>query len=102
MADKKIQYVAVPEEAPKMSVSLVARTIFYLVAIVNAVCVYFGVDFHITADYAGLYEGLSALVAVVAFGHATWKNQDFTKKARIKSEVAKQVAIEPKKKKGGE
>ncbi|AMB18712.1 holin [Bacillus phage Eldridge] len=95
MANKPVptvpKLVQVPEEAPKLSVKLVAITIFYLVVIANAVADAFGLNLHIKADYEGIYEGVTALSYVVALAFAAWKNHNFTKKARIKAEVAKQV-----------
>ncbi|QIA28554.1 lysis protein [Phage f2b1] len=85
------QTVDVPLEAPKLSVKLVAITIFYLLVIVNGVAAMFGVDLHISPNYDGIYEGVSALAYVAAFAFGVWKNHNFTKAARVKSAVAKQV-----------
>jgi hypothetical protein len=95
MANKPVQttpkVVQVPEEAPKLSVKLVAITIFYLVVIANAVAEAFGLNLHIKANYEGIYDGVTALSYVVALAFAAWKNHNFTKTARIQAAVAKQI-----------
>ena len=83
--------VQVPEEAPKLSVKLIAITIFYLVVIANAVADAFGLNLHIKANYEGIYDAVTALSYVVALAFAAWKNHNYTKTARVKAEVAKQV-----------
>ena len=96
MAEKKPvntepKLVHVPTEAPKLSVKLVAITVFYLLVIANGVAAMFGVDLHIKADYDKIYEGVSALSTIAVIGLAMWKNHNFTKDARIKAAVAKQI-----------
>ncbi|QDP42911.1 holin [Bacillus phage vB_BmeM-Goe8] len=91
-----VQSVEVPVEAPKMSAKLVAITIFYLIVIVNAVAVMFGVDFKINPDYDKIYEGVTALSTVIAIITAAYKNHNYTKEARIKAVAAKQVDTEIK------
>jgi len=83
--------VQVPEEAPKLSAKLIAITIFYLVVIANAVADAFGLNLHIKANYEGIYDAVTALSYVVALAFAAWKNHNYTKTARVKAEVAKQV-----------
>jgi hypothetical protein len=99
VANKRVlttpQLVHVPETAPKLSVKLVAITIFYLVVIANAVAEAFGLNLHIKANYEGIYDGVTALSYVVALAFAAWKNHNFSKTARIQAAVAKQ--IDPKK-----
>jgi len=87
------QVVDIPLEAPKLSSKLVAITIFYLLVIINGVAAMFGVDLHISPNYDGIYEGVSALAYVAAFAFAMWKNHNFTKEARVKAAVVKQVEV---------
>jgi SPP1 family holin len=87
----KAVVVEVPEQAPKVSVKLVVATIVYIIAIVNAVAVFLGFDLNITPDVDKIYEGVSLAFALGAFGIGVFKNHNYTKAARIKKEVAKQI-----------
>jgi hypothetical protein len=102
MANKNVQTemkaVEVPVEAPKVSPKLVVAVIVYIAAIVNAVAAFFGWGFHFDPDVDKIYEGVSLLFAVGAFGVGVFKNHNFTKGARIKSEVAKQIEVSKKQK----
>lgn len=95
MANKPVEstpkLVQVPETAPKLSVKLVAITIFYLVVIANAVAEAFGLNLHIKANYEGIYDAVTALSYVVALAFAAWKNHNYTKSARIQAAVVKQI-----------
>lgn len=83
--------VHVPEEAPKVSTSLVVRTIVYIVAIINGVAAFLGYDLGLEVNQEFVYELVSLIFMGGAFIDAYWRNNDLTKKARIKSEAAKQV-----------
>lgn len=87
--------VQVPEEAPQLSVGLIVRLILYVVVLINAVADMCGLSVHIVPDENKLYEAVTAASVLITFGIAVWKNHDFSKIARIKSAVAKQV--DPKK-----
>lgn len=96
MAENKsaqVQEVEIPTEAPKVSSKLVVTTIIYLIAIVNAAAAFLGFDFNIPTNYDFIYDGVSLVFFAGSFFHAYWKNNDITKKARIKAEVAKQVDL---------
>lgn len=85
------QVVHVPEEAPKISVSLIVHCIIYLAVIANAVSDIFGLGFHFEPDANKIYEGVTALSILFSIIYAAYKNHDITEDARIKAEVAKQV-----------
>ncbi|AGK86966.1 holin [Bacillus phage SIOphi] len=90
----KAKVVEVPTEAPKVGPKLVVTTIIYLIAIVNAAAASLGFNFNIDADYEFIYQGVSLVFMVGSFIHAYWKNNDVTKKARIKAEVSKQIKVD--------
>jgi SPP1 family holin len=87
----KTQVVEVPTQAPKVDAKLISLTIFYLVAIVNAAANYFGFELNISADADALYDDVTVVLGFAAFVVGIWKNNNFSKKARKKDHVAKQV-----------
>lgn len=89
----RIQTVAVPTEAPKIDAGLVLRTIVYAVAIINAVLAIFGIDFNIELHEDKLYELITVIFTVGSFVLAYWKNNNVTKKARIKDEAVKSLNV---------
>jgi SPP1 family holin len=91
----KTQVVEVPTKAPKVDAKLVTTTIVYLVAIVNSIAALFGFDLDITANSNTIYEGASLVFGLGTFLFGVWKNNNFSKRARIKEHAAKQV--DPKK-----
>ena len=93
----KVQSVEVPTEAPKVEAKLVVTTIIYLIAIVNAAAAFLGFDLNIPTDYNFIYDGVSLVFLGGSFFHAYWKNNDISKKARIKAQAAKQIEVDTKK-----
>lgn len=83
--------VWVPIEAPKVNAGLIVRCLVYLAAIVNGVAAFFGWDFHLEISQDWMYNLASMVFMVGSFVHAFWKNQNVSKKARIKEAVADQV-----------
>ncbi|QIW88741.1 putative holin [Bacillus phage P59] len=99
MANEKMQVktvsevVEVPVEAPKVNSSLVALTVIYLIAIINAAAAMFGFDLNIQANEDKIYEGFSIIFTAGSFIVGVWKNHNFTKQARIKAAAAEQVRV---------
>lgn len=91
--DAEQQQVLVPVEAPNVDAMMIVRTLVFVVALVNAVAAIFGFNFHLTINQQIWYDGISAFLVVASGAYGYWKNNNFTKQARIKAEVAKQIVI---------
>ena len=93
---QKTQEVFVPEVAPKIDPKLLVRLMVVVVGLINAVAAMFGSAFSIELNaehQQAWYEIFSAAWLVGSVIWAVWKNNDITKKARIKAQVAKQVEV---------
>lgn len=85
--------VFVPEAAPKVDAKMLVRLLVFVVALINAVAAMFGKQLDIVVDQNLWYEIISAAMLIGSTAWAVWKDNNVTKKARIKAEVAKQVEV---------
>lgn len=90
---QNVQTVVVPAEAPPIDKGLVARSIVYLVLIVNSVAAHFGLHFHMTANEDLVYQIVSDVLLVLSFAQSFWKNNNISKAARIIDKVAEQIDV---------
>ncbi|AMQ66648.1 holin [Bacillus phage Shbh1] len=77
-------------EVPSLSPMMVVRTVVFLLAIINSVAVMFGFELGLEVNQENLYQLVSG-VFLVGSGIVAWyKNNDITKKARIKAAKMKE------------
>lgn len=80
---------------PKISKGTIIRTIILFIAMVNGILAMFGQQLlpigegEVEIAVNAVYAAISAIAVIVATALAWWKNNDFTKKARIKKEQTK-------------
>lgn len=87
------QQVFVPIEAPALDAGMIVRTVVFLLALVNGVAAMFGYHWNLSIDQAQAYNVISAAIMALSGVWAWWKNNNVTKAARVKAEVAKQIVI---------
>jgi SPP1 family holin len=88
----KTQEVFVPEAPPKVDARMIVRLMVFVVALINTVAaIFFDKDLNLSVDQAFWYEIFSAAFVIGSGFWATWKDNNITKKARIKAEVKNQV-----------
>lgn len=87
----KVKNILVPNEAPPINAGTLTRLVLFVVAIINTVALSLGYDVNINLDGDILYEGVSLVLDLVIFSIGFWKNNNVSKKARIKEVAAKQV-----------
>lgn len=92
MPIKERKEVFIPIETPSVNAGMIVRTVVFLVAIINSIAAQFGVADGFTVDQELLYQVISGLFLVGTGAVAWFKNNDVTKKARVRAVVAKQVA----------
>lgn len=93
MKDAAQETVFVPIKAPRIDASMVVRTIVFLLSLINAIAGLFGFHWNLKIDQEMTYNIVSAAFLFGSSIYAAWKNNNITKKARIKQAVADQVVI---------
>jgi SPP1 family holin len=89
----KTQEVFVPEAAPKVDAKMLVRLLVFVVALINAVAAMLGKQLNLVVDQNLWYEIASAALLIGSTLWTAWKDNNVTKQARIKAEVAKQVEV---------
>lgn len=87
----QVKEVFVPETPPKVDARMIVRLLVYVVALINAVAALFGKQLNLVVDQELTYQIISAALLIGTSLWTAWKNNDISKRARIKAEVAKQV-----------
>jgi SPP1 family holin len=85
--------VFVPEAAPKVDARMIVRLLVFVVALINAVAAMFGKQLNLEVDQEIWYQIISAALLIGSTLWTAWKNNNISKQARIKAEVAKQVEV---------